>query len=830
MDLDTPSDGITVLKEAISTLSSYSQRYGIHNDFLLKIIKIITNSEIKIPLQYKIAIIRDALYPRFLVSSKIVVSIIGIKHDHKSHIHHSVHSALLKWLVIVYSFLEDPLIISKLYTPILAKVPYESTRQWVCHLIFLSTSQSFVTQWRIQLLTEYYVRFPSSQYITALLRLYQSYAPLLFVGSLPLVRATLFQHPNLSMEEIINQIQEIYGTLNKTHHPFISDNYERTNLLNGKNKNGDRKKSVLNNIPFTVDNQSVPLIFTTINSLSSYLPKFGVENIVNLQQLVSSFHRLKFPDQLGSIFNGDSGMLVRLLLYKGSSNEWDRFNSWLLQHLYDTFQRGAVDPAKNSTVMGKQSGPGTSIITKGSSRAGLRFYFEQIVSFSMYTKRFPYAAEEFLYEYLTIWDGIQNCDLMFKLISLLPMNYHEFVEDQILEPLKRVVVSNYASRQVWVFELLTQLIRNWRIQILSGKGQVDNLNITEQCRTLRSVVCFVDYYGLFAVEKFKENVTVALSIILFFKEIAMFPYHNVFPVVLSMSSDLLYYLFMSRSGVIISHCSDLLVRWKPLHLSNIREKPLDRSIQYQGYVLDFCNSLWLNKSFEIVTKSSPDLIVPSYFSLSHKFIGILQEIAAKESFPLAMLFGFSHSIVFARQAAKFLRSVENKVQVEAIEKSQTKDGIRNSPKKFHRLMEPPTYTSLKLNSASGGISLAYAEFRISFLDTLEENGYTGLYSLLYTSMRKLMERRPNNRLKNGLTSSKRPIEATTDTNVSASSSTSAALKTKSPLSKKQKTTLNQNPKVSKVKASKPAASLTSNDKIMGSNANSSIKGRNRSKA
>ncbi|VVT46693.1 uncharacterized protein SAPINGB_P001340 [Magnusiomyces paraingens] len=672
----TPSDGITVLKEAISTLSSYSQRY---------------------------AIIRDALYPRFLVSSKIVVSIIGIKHDHKSHIHHSVHSALLKWLVIVYSFLEDPLIISKLYTPILAKVPYESTRQW----------------WRIQLLTEYYVRFPSSQYITALLRLYQSYAPLLFVGSLPL---------------------------------------------------------------------------------------------------------------LGSIFNGDSGMLVRLLLYKGSSNEWDRFNSWLLQHLYDTFQRGAVDPAKNSTVMGKQSGPGTSIITKGSSRAGLRFYFEQIVSFSMYTKRFPYAAEEFLYEYLTIWDGIQNCDLMFKLISLLPMNYHEFVEDQILEPLKRVVVSNYASRQVWVFELLTQLIRNWRIQILSGKGQVDNLNITEQCRTLRSVVCFVDYYGLFAVEKFKENVTVALSIILFFKEIAMFPYHNVFPVVLSMSSDLLYYLFMSRSGVIISHCSDLLVRWKPLHLSNIREKPLDRSIQYQGYVLDFCNSLWLNKSFEIVTKSSPDLIVPSYFSLSHKFIGILQEIAAKESFPLAMLFGFSHSIVFARQAAKFLRSVENKVQVEAIEKSQTKDGIRNSPKKFHRLMEPPTYTSLKLNSASGGISLAYAEFRISFLDTLEENGYTGLYSLLYTSMRKLMERRPNNRLKNGLTSSKRPIEATTDTNVSASSSTSAALKTKSPLSKKQKTTLNQNPKVSKVKASKPAASLTSNDKIMGSNANSSIKGRNRSKA
>lgn len=757
---DNPSNGVQSLKEAIASLSTYSSRYGLTNESLLKIIKALINPDLKIPLQFKIAIIRDHLYPRTLVSSNIVATIVGIKHEQKRRVHTSVHSALLRWLVVVYAYLQDPQIIAKLYSALLTRIPYESTRQWICHLLFLSTSQATVTQWRAQLLIEYYTKFPGSQYIVALLRLYKSYAPFLFNGNLALVRATLFRHPNVEMEDAILLIQEASrSTISKSD---ASSNHQRANLFSRKSKrNGSKSRRSAQEQPNGV---VIPPIRATLSSLSAYQPRLGVENITSTNQFVSSFHKLKFPDQMGSVFSNGSGMLIRLLQYKGKNAEWDRFNSWLLQQLYDTFQRGAFPPA-STTAAGKQVGPATSIMSSASSRIGLRYYFEKIVLFYTYTKLLPFAAEEFLYEYLAVWDGVQHADLMYKLISFLPMNFHEFVEDRILEPLKRVIVSNYYTKQLWVFQLLTQLLRNWRLQILTGMVNTESINLMEQCRTLRSMVCFVDYYGLFAVEKFKDNVTVAMSILSFFKEIAMFPNHSVFPVVLSMSSDLLYHLFMSRSGVVLSHCSDLLVRWKPLHLTSInsvREKPLDRSVQYQGYVLDFCNSIWLNKAFEVTKKSAPDTIAPSHFSLHPNFIKILKAIAAKYNFSISTLFGISHSLIFLRQAGQFFQELEEKnFNSQDASKKRTKDGaLKAGPL---RLMEPPTYASLKAHAANGGLDISYVEFRVLFLDHLEENGYTGLYALLYSSMRKLMERKSSsNTGTGGASKSSRTLSASSN--------------------------------------------------------------------
>lgn len=37
-------------------------------------------------------------------------------------------------------------------------------------------------------------------------------------------------------------------------------------------------------------------------------------------------------------------MLLRLLIYKGTSKEWDRINSWLLQQLFDCVEWAAETP------------------------------------------------------------------------------------------------------------------------------------------------------------------------------------------------------------------------------------------------------------------------------------------------------------------------------------------------------------------------------------------------------------------------------------------------------------------------------------------------------
>jgi hypothetical protein len=55
------------------------------------------------------------------------------------------------------------------------------------------------------------------------------------------------------------------------------------------------------------------------------------------------------------------------------------------------------------------------------------------------------------------------------------------------------------------------------------------------------------------------------------------------------------------------------------------------------------------------------------------------------------------------------------------------------------LREPPWYISLKQNAAKGGIPLGFSDFRVSFLDELDREGFHGLHDLLYSSMKRLME-------------------------------------------------------------------------------------------
>lgn len=775
----------------MTIISQLAPNYGFDNALLCRLVKILIAPTTKTPLNIRNSIIREYLLPRSQISNNIVITILGIKYGPRSSTQASVHQALLKWLVIVYPFLENLQIVTKLYSTLLTKVPYEYSRQWVCHLLYLSTTQTLVTAWRAQLITEYYTKFPSSPYIAAILRLYKAYAPFLFKGNAAIVKTTIFQSPNIEMEKQIYLLHEKIGdqTLNNNTKSKSNKNISQfSKVSNGKSKSSITPSTTTATTTSRISKNNT--LFNPIPLVSQH--SLGVENINSIDKFVSHFYKLKFPDQMGMVLS-DSGMLIRLLLYKGTAKEWDRFNSWLLQELFDCLQytptvyylknsktkNNNSSKSKNTTEDSssysqitqaqyrqlKNSGKPVSAYVKVSNSGNLLLesYLGKILTFYTYTKVLPYAVEEFIYEYLSVWDGNQHSLIMFHLIGLLPMPSYEVVENQILEPLKRIVVSNLPSKQIYVFDLLTNLIRNWRLHHFTSKERLTEKQIHETCRTLRSILAFSDYYGLFAVEKFRDNISISMSVISLFKEIAMFPYHEYFPIVLSMSPDLLYYLFLSRSGVLMSQCSDLLVRWKPLNMNTVREKPLDKSVQFQSFVLDFCNAIWLNKPFDVPEKGAPlpspdsTVVAPCFYTLEIKFINILKEIASKNNLNINFLFGFSLSIMFCRQTSVFWKRLERNAESGKLKnlptstKSNGSNGKdkQNSSNKYPKKLKahltmPPTYASLKQNIAQGGLELGYGDFRIMLLDELEELGYNGFYSLLYTSMRKLMERKKSN--------------------------------------------------------------------------------------
>lgn len=333
----------------------------------------------------------------------------------------------------------------------------------------------------------------------------------------------------------------------------------------------------------------------------------------------------------------------------------------------------------------------------------------------------PLSVEEFLYEVLQTWDGENSREMIFHLMSYIPMLSAESLASKVLNPLRRIIESPTATPELHVsmFTFFHDLIRNWKTLILAHLAEI---LLSEQCRALRIIAAFVDHYGLIALEKYKDNIEIALIILDVFEEITYFPSHGNFPIVISMSSDLVYYLFLSRSGIALSRVSNIIIAAKSLHMNAQRDPLIDQSIAFQSFVLDICNSIWLNKAFEDV-KPSPNTIAPNRFTLENDFIQILRETSVKANFNLNSLLSLSYSISFCRLGAIYLRTLENKFKVKK------------------RLKQPPSYASLKAIGAQGGITLGFNDFRVGFLDVLGEEGYTGIHQLLYGSMRKLMEKK-----------------------------------------------------------------------------------------
>lgn len=668
-----------MLKEPYSVLATYAFQYGIESQQLENLIDFITSADCKISLTARTCLVRDYLFPRDKVPTKVIVTIIS-RFSSRSFAPIILFQHLLKWLVTVYDFFEDPFVLSKLYSSLLTKLSYETTRQWVCHLLYLSTTQALVKPWRVNFLMEIYQKYPNSMYIVALLRLYREYLPSLVKGTLPMVKATIFKQP---YPEMVSCIRNIHS-----HSPPNHRTNNTSSLMTSPSKKSIQKELSLKKRP----NTSISTLNTPVppSLFSRYQLNLGIETVTSISQFVEKYHKLKFTDQMASVFN-DSGMLSRLLLYKGDELVWNRFDSWLVQMLFSS------ELNFNIPLM------------------------EKIVSFVTYTKELPISVEEYLFEIIKTWDGVSNQDMIFHLMSYLPMLSAESAATKLLTPLKRLIENSGPEMHIAIFNHFQDLIRNWKTLIMANSDQIE-LSLSEQCRTLRIIAAFVDHYGLIALETFKDNTEIALIILDMFEEITYFPSHGNFPIVITMSSDLIYYLILSRSGIALSRVSGIIIAGKSLHMNAQRDPLIDQSTAFQSFVLDICNSIWLNKAFDDL-KPSSTVIHPNRFTVENDFILVLRDASAKIGFNLNTLLSLPHSISFCRLAAIYLRSLENNAKVKK------------------RLMEPPSYSSLKQIGAQGGLMSGFNDFRVGFLDVLDEHGYHGIHNLLYGSMRKLMEKK-----------------------------------------------------------------------------------------
>ncbi|KAA8913805.1 hypothetical protein TRICI_003113 [Trichomonascus ciferrii] len=303
--------------------------YGLNKGQLDQLLGLVTRPS-KVPAAVCGRIIRDLLLPNEPIGDDSVIRVVScLGQDNR--IPMQSKSKLLRWLVVVFDFLEDPKVVAKLYGVLFGNLKYESSRMWTCHLLFLSTTPTLVRPWRVAYLKELYEKNRESQHLLALLRLYKDYAPELVPESLPPVRGTTFRHPDTGKMKLISRLQ------NKREEEVSSSSYYKMSSLAKRQK------------------IAIPQIQTRA-LLRIGPPSFGIEDVQNLQDFAENIHMLRLPLQMGSALGGNE-MLAKLLRYYPSTEGWERVDTFLRHALQDTKSKSSLNSLLDGVAwLGHQTG------------------------------------------------------------------------------------------------------------------------------------------------------------------------------------------------------------------------------------------------------------------------------------------------------------------------------------------------------------------------------------------------------------------------------------------------------------------------------------------
>lgn len=303
--------------------------YGLNREELNELLGLVTRPS-KVPAAACGKIIKDLLLPNEPIGNDSVIRVVScLGQDNR--IPMQSKSKLLRWLVVVFDFLEDSKVITKLYGVLFGNLKYESSRMWICHLLFLSTTPTLVRPWRVAYLRELYEKNRESQHLLTLLKLYKDYAPELVPESFPPVRGTTFRHPDTGKVKLISRIQ------NNREEEVSSSSYYKMSSLTKRQK------------------IAIPQIQTR-TLLGVGPPSFGIEDVQNLREFAENIYILRLPLQMGSALGGNE-MLAKLLRYYPYTEGWERVDTFLRYALHDAKSKSSLNSLLDGVAwLGHQTG------------------------------------------------------------------------------------------------------------------------------------------------------------------------------------------------------------------------------------------------------------------------------------------------------------------------------------------------------------------------------------------------------------------------------------------------------------------------------------------
>lgn len=165
----------SILKSFLDTISTYAENHGLSNSALQTLVDVVKRP---VPLDQKSQnVIIKSLYPASNVPSDLICTVIGcLGHgSHKASV--SSQQLLLRWVVMVADYLEQPSDLSNCYSVLFNLLDMMSIRAEICHLLAHITRRKHVRPFRIHLLQGLSESAGQDPAFLKLMYVYDKYAP-----------------------------------------------------------------------------------------------------------------------------------------------------------------------------------------------------------------------------------------------------------------------------------------------------------------------------------------------------------------------------------------------------------------------------------------------------------------------------------------------------------------------------------------------------------------------------------------------------------------------------------------------------------------------------
>ncbi|KAK1599418.1 Mis6-domain-containing protein [Colletotrichum navitas] len=667
------------IKPTVETIAAFAYDKGLLPEPLSELIDLLTRpSHLD---QASLNALVKNLYPATRLSRDVVLRVVGCLGHGELKPSLALQSNLLKWLIMVYHVIEEPVVLSQAYAVLFNLLETAAIRPQLCHLLALITRRKHVRPFRIQALLNLSRNTGNDPALTGLLRVYKDYYPEIIVSDALRGRASVFKHPDTEWRERLDQIQR--------------DHSQRAAEAAGQPRNG-----------FSVNHLALKARRGKAHNLPSVHTSEATENSVTLEEIdsadrfVQSIEKIELPNQLAAVLADP--LLQKFIALKNDHAASKRVVHWIDAVLEDVLNGNADEKLFRETM-------------------------EVLADYVSRVKETPFVLLSFFAKLFTTWNGVDARDPIMSILHYAPLvafKGNTELYDFVLKPLEKCLPPTPDS-QVALLSLYQNLIRRWTFVLRS----IDQIPKDTPVSAYYDVMEHASIVALSLVQA-SPSVAVHGSVLDLYEQAAASISDPTLQPLLRIANppaQLIYLLFFSHSLANVSRlCAVLATYKKGFETAMSRRQPTIYAPSYvnhfNGFLMDICNCLWRGKAFNDGDKNALGCL--NARSVTLRLQRYVEDLGMDLALPT--LFGFSYSPLLSFQAIECVRELEDR------EQAANEDAIST------RHAGPVTANSLARLAEARGLRITWSEYRIIVLRALESKGLSGIPALMKNTMKVLM--------------------------------------------------------------------------------------------